>query len=547
MVLEAGSNPIETIKHPGEFDTMLKTVLYPKDFDSVSGWIPDVDDGSILKEPVRNLANDADLARVRVVARNTIERVGRAINHGFEKRVLQYNNVVENNRWGNYVNWKLYPLFGLLEHRKVSIGLPYKIHLQREINDDKIFFGENGSDAKLEITNLQLFIPVITPSIEVETKIFNSLTKDIEIAFLHRNTVGSMTLTGESTTWPITTTIKPARYIIVGFKNLPDSQTNNNSVFRVAMNQTQNPLIHKVQVRLNNDNYPNQPLTINPTTKDYNELYRNYKNMCELFGNLPQFEYLDFALNHPIFCFDLSAHQEDLFKTGVNINIHIEKTQGDVTETLVMKIIEAIETASPTTITYNGKKINITKKLIDKYKYCKVRDDIDLERIDANAKEGGFIFSLPLIFAGITAAATVAGATAGGIKTANAKKAAIAEAAATKAANEKNAAEQRRHNLKMEKLAAEIEKPKTEKKGSGVGEMIGTMKEFGKRFSEETKKTVKQGLNKLVDSIDTGEIKVKHKGNGIFLIIYALEKDDIFRSIKEKELFLEQIKIIKNG
>ncbi|ESO90902.1 hypothetical protein LOTGIDRAFT_163790 [Lottia gigantea] len=149
----------------------MTTVLYPKNYDSVSGWIPDVSDGRVLKEP------------------NTIERVGRAVNHGFEKRVFQYNNVVENNRWGNYVNWKLYPLFGLLEHRKVSIGLPYKIYLQREINDDKIFFGENGSDAKLEITNLQLFIPVITPSIEVETKIFNSLTKDIEIACLHRNTL----------------------------------------------------------------------------------------------------------------------------------------------------------------------------------------------------------------------------------------------------------------------------------------------------------------------------------------------------------------------
>ncbi|ESO99324.1 hypothetical protein LOTGIDRAFT_158411 [Lottia gigantea] len=163
------------------------------------------------------------------------------------------------------------------------------------------------------------------------------------------------------------------------------------------------------------------------------------------------------------------------------------------------------------------KKISITKKLIDKYKYCKVRDDIDLERIDAKAKEGGFIFSLPLIFAGITAAATMAGATAGGVSVANEKTAAIAEAAATKAVEEKKAAEKHRHNLALEKLAAEGKKPKTEKKGSGVGDMIGTMKEFGKRFSEETKKTVEQGLNKLVDSIDTGEIKVKHKGNGIFL------------------------------
>ncbi|ESO99873.1 hypothetical protein LOTGIDRAFT_173475 [Lottia gigantea] len=108
--------------------------------------------------------------------------------------------------------------------------------------------------------------------------------------------------------------------------------------------------------------------------------------------------------------------------------------------------IEAIETASPTVITFNA----------------------------AGAATGG-----------LSAA----------VKAANAKKAADAKAA-----------EERRHNLIMEKEA----------KGSGVGDMIGTIKEFGKRFGEETKKTVKQGLNKLVDSIDTGEIKVKHKGNGIF-------------------------------
>ncbi|ESO88611.1 hypothetical protein LOTGIDRAFT_165395 [Lottia gigantea] len=217
---------------------MLKTVLYPKNYDSVSGWIPDVGDGSVLKEPVRNVPNDADEARMRSIARNTIERVG---------RVLQYN----------------------------------------------------------------MSLRII-----------------------------------------------------------------------VAMNQTQDPIIRKNQVRLNNDNYPNQLLTINPTTKDYNELYRNYKNMCELFGNSPQFEYVDFAINHPIFCFDLSAYQEDLFKTGVNINIHIEKTQ-DI------------------------------KKLINRYKHCKVRDDIDLERIDAKTKEGGFLPFLPLIFAGLAAAEATAGGAAG--------------------------------------------------------------------------------------------------------------------------------------
>ncbi|ESP03449.1 hypothetical protein LOTGIDRAFT_171388 [Lottia gigantea] len=128
-------------------------------------------------------------------------------------------------------------------------------------------------------------------------------------------------------------------------------------------------------------------------------------------------------------------------------------------ETLVMKIIDAVKTDSPTAITFNSKKISITKNLIDKYKYCIVGDDIDLERIDTNVKKGGFILSLPLIFAGITAVATVAGATAGEVSVANDKKAAAV-----------TAAEKHTHNLALEKLA-EGKKPKTEKKGSGVGDM----------------------------------------------------------------------------
>ncbi|ESO91878.1 hypothetical protein LOTGIDRAFT_163240 [Lottia gigantea] len=99
--------------------------------------------------------------------------------------------------------------------------------------------------------------------------------------------------------------------------------------------------------------------------------------------------------------------------------------------------------ASPTVITFNGKKISITKskKLIDKYKYCKVRDDIDLERINANAKEGGFLpFLLSLIFGGLTAAFAIAGGTATVVSAVNDDKAAKVKAA-----------EEHRHNLEMEK------------------------------------------------------------------------------------------------
>ncbi|ESO84689.1 hypothetical protein LOTGIDRAFT_168557 [Lottia gigantea] len=149
-----------------------------------------------------------------------------------------------------------------------------------------------------------------------------------------------------------------------------------------------------------------------------------------------------------------------------------------------------METNSPTLITYNGKKVHITQKIIDKYKHNKVRDDIDLERIDENlTKKGGFLPFLPLIFAGLAAAGATAGGAAGIAKAVNDKK-------APAAAN----AEARRHNLAMEREA---------RGGSGVGEILGTVKEFGQRFGEETKKTVKEGLSKLIDKIDTGEMKFR--------------------------------------
>ncbi|ESO91847.1 hypothetical protein LOTGIDRAFT_163206 [Lottia gigantea] len=143
-----------------------------------------------------------------------------------------------------------------------------------------------------------------------------------------------------------------------------------------------------------------------------------------------------------------------------------------------------METNSPTLITYNGKKVHITQRIIDKYKHCKVRDDIDLERIDENlTKKGGFLPFLPLIFAGLTAAGAATGGISAAVKAANANKAAAVKEA-----------EERRHNLAMEREA---------RGGSGIGDILGTVKEFGQRFGEETKKTVKEGLSKLIDKIDT--------------------------------------------
>jgi len=66
MILEAGSNQLETIINPGEFDTMLKSVLYPKDFTDNSGWIPDENDGNALN--IVTTADGADQATTQALA-----------------------------------------------------------------------------------------------------------------------------------------------------------------------------------------------------------------------------------------------------------------------------------------------------------------------------------------------------------------------------------------------------------------------------------------------------------------------------------------------
>lgn len=332
ILLQAGSNQIESITSPGEFDTMLKIILYPNAYCSDSGWIPDKGDGNVVRNvgEIGAAAEEATslerLNEIRLAALTIKNKIDGNLNTGFIERKFTYNKTDGNSFVGS-INWKLYPLLGLLENRKVSIGLDYKLTLTRQVNDNKILFGAANSQAKFSIKTMQLYIPTITPSIEVETKLLNSLTKDIPIAFLRRNCF-TKSFTNAKETWNITNTSKPARYIILGFKQTDDAKTTNNNKFYLNSADAAAPRsqIQRVQVRLNNENYPNQPLTIGPNNYDTNEIYRNYKTMCELFANIPQFNYIDFINNYPIFCFDLSAHQEDLFKTGVQLSIYIEKS-----------------------------------------------------------------------------------------------------------------------------------------------------------------------------------------------------------------------------
>ena len=159
----------------------------------------------------------------------------------------------------------------------------------------------------------------------------------------------------------------------------------------------------------------------------------------------------------------------------------------------VVRIIEAITNKKPQTIRYKNKRYNVTKSIINQYhnRPLNIIDETLMAQIEEVAKTGGILPLLPLIFAGLAAAGGIAGGAAGIAKAVNDKTAADAEQKETE-----------RHNREMEKLA----------KGQGLTEVLGTIKDFGKKFSKETRKSVKEGLISLADKIN-----ITKQGEGLYL------------------------------
>ena len=87
-----------------------------------------------------------------------------------------------------------------------------------------------------------------------------------------------------------------------------------------------NVKILELQLRLNNQQYPNDKVEIDSPVQDIHRAYEMYENMCAQFGVFPQFNKNDFQTIYPIFCFDLSAQDENLAKNGVALQLYIKKS-----------------------------------------------------------------------------------------------------------------------------------------------------------------------------------------------------------------------------
>ena len=341
MRLEIGSQQLEIINEPGVFDTMLKFVMRGKDYAqaNIEGWVPDTGTGNSVAN-ITPVAAAADDAAQLAALRNAVQRLNvHNLNEGYMKRKELYNNPNGvTNRKGFWIKWPLSPLFGFLDHNKVSVNLPLKLQFRRKENDSEIFFGVEGSNGKLEITKLELWIPNIQPSLDIEATLTKRLNtnKDIKVNFLKRNTF-TTTIINQVHSWQITNVTNTPRFMFVVFvpTGLNTSFNVNNSLFTsyqamdVDAGVGSAVKITDLQVKLNQTRYPLDPIIQDPENFNVFESYNMYSEACRLFGTEPQLNPIDYRNLYPIYCFDLTAQDENLVKNGIQIQLEIKKSSAE--------------------------------------------------------------------------------------------------------------------------------------------------------------------------------------------------------------------------
>lgn len=348
--LDVGSQMIETIHEPGVYDDMIRfvktTYSSSKSNKHIQGWIPDENSGgaatithNATKVKVKDVAGKehdvVELASLDQVF-ETLKMNSSGINYGFIKRLHTYNNKSKYE-----VNWHLSPLLGYLDHRKVSYQLRYVLKLMRNSStSSEVFYGDSTFNKKVRIVinSMELWIPQIQPSYEIQTMVNNRLAsgRPINIIYLQRTGITPMAVTGNNFSFNIASGItKQPRYVLIAFKpNVNSNEHINDARFHLEGKTTYDAAtkkftggdvkIEKVTLQLNNIYYPEDGITISYDENSFGHAFTEYENLCMLFGAIPQIDPITWYNLFPIFCFDCSSQNQSLKEGGINIKVNIK-------------------------------------------------------------------------------------------------------------------------------------------------------------------------------------------------------------------------------
>ena len=275
------------------------------------------------------------------------------LNTGFDKRVLRSLSNADGITSNKIINLYLpiKRMFKLFEYnQQVFKGIKHQMTLYKNLNNKEVLMTTNTSPlAQLNIINMSWWVPVLRPSVDYALKLnaqlnegtstklmWNQLTCITSYDFASGQNIGGYTsyrIGGFSD--------KPVRVYIV-FRNLNQynngtSQSAFNPMVFLHMNIT------NIHIRLNNTQYPKtEYLADFITNNEYNRLYQQYSEFSgfnDAEGGGVNVNYDDFKNLYPIFCFDLSKQEPEIWKNRTEVEMEL-------------RFIRTAELAPPNNVTF---------------------------------------------------------------------------------------------------------------------------------------------------------------------------------------------------
>ena len=334
IILQLNGNALQTSDEPGENDTNYKLLMFDKNYKETQGcfdgWYPDTHSGSFVSN--LTVADPATHEQLTAVV-NRLNNV--SVNKGYQYRRKYFTPKAGADANGDnyfYIKFPLRPLFSFMDHEAFSSQLKWSFKFVKDINIGRLFFGATGSvnnDVTLTIEDFKLQIPKITPSVHIEPSLIKQITSDkkAKVAVLDRKSY-SRTIGNESVfNWEISKVSNNPRYVTIHFKDtqIADNILQNNSQYVVYRDN--NNHIRSVQLIVDNVRYPIDPMIFaeEDGTQNRQQGFEYYSKLTQSFGNLSPIDIDDYYKLYPIICFDLSACEEILKKTGVNVTLNIKK------------------------------------------------------------------------------------------------------------------------------------------------------------------------------------------------------------------------------
>lgn len=294
--LEMGGQVVELVHNIGQASTMLGLLTYPDDH---------AKSRALNKMWAKDTTAAAAAANLGFAARQ-----GYIINSSDPRGTFSIR--IPLSHWFGFAD----------DFDKALYGMKHQLTLERT-GDDNAIFRDGGVDAgKITLNKVSLWIPHITPSLEIKNdyaKLIEGKTT-IPVAFRSRWCDSISVAQSTSFTWQLgsrSSTEKPAWLILAFATNKENNQETNPSIF------DHNNLTN-VHVRLNSEQYPGNEYTADFAKMRFNRIFGDASDFCrKYYGELGYSNILpsEFKTLYSIYAFDLTKQSEALKNSVVDIQV----------------------------------------------------------------------------------------------------------------------------------------------------------------------------------------------------------------------------------